>query len=147
MYLEKRGIKEKIEFALRNKLALPNHFLGFADKKYYLPTLAEFKNYIRIYQITVATNNPVHGTEGFDCDDYTYVLKGHVSIYNRSVAMKKHSWAVGIIWGDFSWVNEYHATNWVLTRHNGLYLYEPQKGVNGFFRFRECQGNVELVIL
>ncbi len=147
MYLQKLSIRDKIEYALRGKLAKPNHFLGFADEKFYLPTLTEFKKFIQIYQITVSPANPVKGTEGFDCDDFSYVCKGYVSIYNRNVVGKKHSWAVGIIWGDFTWVRSFHAVNWVLTRHNGLYLYEPQMGLNGFKRFRECKGGVELVLL
>jgi len=147
MYLEKETIKDKIEYALRRKMKESCHFMGFSDRKFYLPTLAEFKRYIRIYQITVSPHNPVKGTEGFDCDDFSFVCKGYVSIYNRQLAKKKHSWAVGIIWGNFSWVNEFHATNWVLTKHDGLFLFEPQMGERGLKRFRECKGNVELVLL
>jgi len=147
MYKAKTFIQEKLHFSLRGKMATSNHFLGFSDKKFYLPTLAEFKKFLQIYRITVSPNNPVQGTEGFDCDDFSFICKGYVSIYNRNVAFKKHSWAVGIIWGNFSWVNQFHAANWVLTRHNGLYLYEPQLGSNGFKRFRDCLGNVELVLL
>ena len=68
MYIEKGKIKDKIQYALRGKMKEPRHFMGFADRKFYLPTLAEFKRYIQIYQITVSPHNPVRGTEGFDCD-------------------------------------------------------------------------------
>ena len=71
--------------------------------------------------------------------------KGQVTIFNRNIALKSHSWAVGLIWGEFQWVNEFHVSNWIVTRDMGLFLVEPQNGK--LEKFSRCKGNVSLVIL
>jgi hypothetical protein len=147
MYKDSEIIKKACNNVLRNKWGQDYHPVGFSDSMYYLPTLNEFRKYIHYNRIAISPNNPITGTEGFDCDDYSFILKGHISIFNRDVAKKTHSWAVGIIWGNFRWVSNLHATNWVATRDKGLWLYEPQQYENGFYRFDKCLGNVKLILL
>lgn len=123
------------------------YYIGISDQQYYLPTLEEFRTYVYHNRINIAANNPIAGTEGFDCDDFSFILKGHVSLYNRQVTQKPHSWAVGIIWGMFSWTPESHATNFVITSDKKLLLYEPQQYMDGFYNPDKCLGNVKLIIL
>jgi hypothetical protein len=119
-----------------------------SDSTYYLPALNEFINYLQhSNRISISPDNPISGTEGFDCDDYAFIQKGHVNLFNRDVAKKTASWAVGIIWGKFSWVPGLHATNWIATSDKGLLLYEPQQYLNGIHGFDECLGDIRLMLL
>ena len=147
MYLDGKTIKTRLSKRVKNKWYENKQRIDFSDTEYYLPTLHEFKTYVHYNRITISPNNPIKGTEGFDCDDYAFILKGHVCIFNRNVAKKTHSWAVGIIWANFSWTPEGHATNWIVTRDRGLFLYEPQQYEKGFYRFDKCLGNVKLILL
>lgn len=146
MFLAKDKIQNSVSRALENKWMDENKkFIGFMDEFYYAPTRFEFEQYIYHNPIVVMPGDPIAGTEGFDCDDFAFVLKGNVSLFNRNSAHKPHSWAVGMIWGEFAWVKEYHVTNWIFTRDKGLFLVEPQNG--RLEDFSLCRGKVTLVIL
>lgn len=146
MYVDYDIIRTKVLNKLKTKWHSGENII-VTDKQYYVPTFNEFKTYIQYNKISISPTNPIQGGEGFDCDDYAFALKGHIGIFNKNVAKKNHSWAVGIILGHFAWINEYHAANWLLTRDHGLFLFEPQKYVDGFERFDKCIGSVKLVIL
>lgn len=71
--------------------------------------------------------------------------------YNKNVKLSSYSWAVGIIWGFFSWTNpnEKHCANFVITRERGIQLIEPQKIIinRPFYPIRNHVNNVELVVI
>ena len=117
----------------------------FADGRYYLPTLQEFSLFLQREKVQLLNRDPLRGTEGFDCDDFSFALKGKVALYNRNQSRKMHSWSMGIIWGRFSWINEDHACNWVMLRDGSLRLVEPQN--NRLYTFNHCTGKVQLILL
>ncbi|MFH0734565.1 MAG: lectin MOA-related protein [bacterium] len=146
MFVQKKEIGNKIIDATQNKWVDPtNKFIGFNDAKYYAPARQEIENYLYHNGIRLMPNDPLGNTEGFDCDDFAFALKGNIAIFNRNVARKPHSWAVGLIWGEFDWVPGPHVINWVFTRDNGLFLIEPQNGK--LENFGRCKGNISLVVL
>lgn len=145
--MDKTAIETLIKNNFNTKWQSRGYYIGISDNTFYLPTFQEFKTYVYHNRINISPYNPIAGTEGFDCDDFSFILKGHVSLYNRQVTQKKHSWAVGIIWGRFTWTNEYHATNFVITQDHGMLLYEPQQYMNGFHPLSDCTGDVELILL
>ncbi len=146
MFVTKDKISNEILNATQNKWVNPeNKFIGFNDELYYSPAKQEIENYLYYNRIIVAPNDPLGKTEGFDCDDFAFALKGNIAIFNRNTARQPHSWAVGLIWGEFEWVKGYHVINWVFTRDKGLFLIEPQNGK--LEDFRRCTGNISLIIL
>jgi hypothetical protein len=148
MFEIKENIESMIKNALSNKWAANKPcFLGFMDSAYYLPSYQAITNFLFRNPVNIHPSNPAFRTEGFDCDDYAFVLKGNACLYNRDVFKLRHGMAVGIIWGNFNWMphNEYHAANWVITSDSGMWLIEPQN--NQLFNFDQCLGNVQLVIL
>ena len=147
MYLKKEELREQVLAKLKGKWNAKGSFMTFSDNKFYMPSYEEFYNYIRANETVLAPKTELSKTEGFDCDDYSFLLKGHVGLYNREVAKKEHSWAVGIIWANFSWIKKFHAANLVATSDKGLMLFEPQYGINGFYDFFECRGKVQLVLV
>lgn len=147
MYLQKEELRAQILANLKGKWNTKSSFMTFSDNHYYVPTYKEFRNYIQANESVLISKTELSKTEGFDCDDYSFLLKGHMGLYNREVAKKEHSWAVGIIWANFSWIEKFHAANLLATSDKGLVLFEPQYGVNGFYEFSECTGNVNLLIV
>jgi hypothetical protein len=146
MYVNAEDIKNEILKKVSGKINPGYNFTGYSDQMYYKPTFVEFRDYVKYNKISISPSNPIARTEGFDCDDYSFLLKGHISVFNREIARKEHSWAVGIIWGEFTWMKGLHATNWIATRDSGLWLYEPQYYLDGFYPFDQCTGNVQLII-
>jgi len=147
MFETNKQLKSQLLDHLKGKWSATSSYMAFSDSKYYLPTLQEFADYIGANQDVLLKKTELSNSEGFDCDDYSFLLKGHIGLYNRDVAKKEHSWAVGIIWANFSWVKGFHAANLVATADNGFLLYELQYGPTGFFRFEECFGNVQLLVM
>lgn len=146
MYQSKEIIKNQFNTVLTNKWATnSSFFIGLSDELYYLPELEEFKKYIYKYPILLNPLDSINGTEGFDCDDFSFALKGNVALFNRNVAKKTHSWAVGIIWGNFDWMREFHACNCIVSSDMGIVLVEPQ--TSKIYNLSHCTGNVKLVIL
>jgi len=147
MYIHKEELRKLILENTKGKWSAKSSFMTFSDNNFYLPSYEEFCNYIRANESVLAPKTELSKTEGFDCDDYSFLLKGHVGLYNREVAKKEHSWAVGIIWANFSWIEKFHAANLLATSDKGLMLFEPQYGVNGFYQFTKCFGQICLLIV
>ena len=119
-------------------------FGGFADDQYYLPSLDEVKSFHE--------QNPIQHApelnEGFDCDDFSFVYKGMISLYGRNEIQQQGSLCVGIAWGHFAWRNEYHACNWFLDENFNVFWIEPQDEVDIAIKgLDECEGGLTLVLV
>lgn len=121
---------------------LNKYYVGFSDSQYYCPSPNEIELFVDQHPIGGAINLG----EGFDCDDYTFVFKGNLSLFTRDQLKLKSSICAGIAWGRFSWRNEYHAANWFMDRDSVLWWIEPQDGV--LYPINECvKGSLELLIV
>jgi hypothetical protein len=121
---------------------LTRYYAGFSDSSYYLPSLREMQAFISAHPIT----SSIYLGEGFDCDDYTFVFKGNMSLFTRDNLQLKHSVCVGIAWGYFTWRPEYHAVNWFLDNDGVLRWIEPQDG--NIYLLDQCQPKtLELLIV
>jgi len=116
-------------------------YAGFSDLKYYAPTAVEIR------QILAALNNPSPRGELFDCDDYAFALKAHVSHYARETEEFEASPCIGIAWARFSWIRRGkvdHACNWVLGSDIGFRWIEPQN--KSFHKANQCRGRLTLLL-
>jgi hypothetical protein len=121
---------------------LTRYYAGFSDVNYYLPSINEMKLFIDSHPIT----SNIYLGEGFDCDDYTFVFKGNMSLFTRDHLQLKASVCVGIAWGLFSWRPEYHAVNWFLDKDSVFWWIEPQDG--RIYPLDECKRkSLELLIV
>jgi hypothetical protein len=111
------------------------HYGGFSDNKFYLPTLEEISTYVTSPATTVKP--PESFTEAFDCDDFSFAFKGSLCLYTRDKINIPHSICFGIAWGRFTWLNEFHACNWVVTDDLVLRWIEPQ--TQKFFPLTACR--------
>lgn len=134
MYRALEDIRNQICGSLGDKL-VNNNFFG-SDLHYYCPSLYEVEEFANKTQVSVSPYNPIQGTAGFDCDDFAFVFKGFLNLYNRDYAHKEHSWAGAIIWGRFNWLQELHVTNLFVTSDYGILLWEPQ--TNTHYSLNEC---------
>ncbi len=113
-------------------------YWNFADEAYYLPANAEI--------IKIVKSNPVKkpkiDNESFDCDDYSFVLKGLICSHTRDFLRVEHSMCFGIAWGEFGWADGYHCCNWVLDSDENFRWVEPCDG-----SFHPIEGCRELKLL
>jgi len=111
------------------------------DGIYYLPTLDEVR------QLLAESNGDRRQwlAERFDCDDFAYVLKGEASVHAYDAGDLRYGLALGMVWGNFDWVNGYHAINWFVDNVGTLYLIEPQS--DAVYPASRCLGDIGLLLV
>ena len=115
--------------------------MKFADTRYYLMDSKATLNYLKRTRIRHRQDLG----EGFDCDDFAYVLKGRMCLYGRDKLNAQYSLCTGIAWGYFEWVpNKNHAVNWMIDESKQLYWIEPQNRT--IYHAGKCLGNLQLVL-
>jgi len=142
VYLEADSVKRIISKSTKGKWVKTNRkYIGFADSRYYLMDLNATRQYLKRIRIR---GRPDLG-EGFDCDDFAYVLKGRMCLYGRDKLNALYSLCTGIAWGYFEWVpNENHAVNWMIDKSKNLYWIEPQNRT--IYPAGKCIGNLQLLL-
>jgi len=111
------------------------------DAQFYLPTLSEVQQLLS----ASALDRRTWLAERFDCDDFSYVLKGEFSIHAYDAGDISYGFSTGIIWGNFSWVDGFHAVNLVVTNDQVLRLIEPQS--DAIFDADQCRDGVSLIVV
>lgn len=136
--LDASEITQLIVQALVGKLH-STYSLRLGDSGYYLPTVDE------VTQIITATQHERRTwiAERYDCDDFAYVLKAFVSSVAYVNSGLTYGLSCGIIWGKFSWVDEFHACNWIITSDRTFRLVEPQ--TDSLHPASDCIGSVTFV--
>lgn len=131
-------ITKLLEQALVGKLHT-SYSLRLGDSGYYLPTVDE------VTQILNATQQERRTwiADRYDCDDFAYVLKAFTSTVAYINSGLAYGLSCGIIWGKFSWVDEFHACNWILTSDRIFKLIEPQ--TDTLHPASDCLGSVTFV--
>lgn len=113
---------------------------GFSDSRYYLPDYTELQNML--------AQNPVFSSndlgEGFDCDDYSFVLKGSFSLYGKNIGLEA-SICLGIAWGLFNWRSEFHSCNWILLDNFTFWWVEPSN--KNLHEVHSCRGGLTLMLV
>lgn len=122
-----------------------HHYAGFSDSSYYLFNEQEVLLLLQEFR----QEPPEVLSEGFDCDDFTYVFKGRICQVNREKYQLEYSFGIGIAWGKFSWAYDgaqLHATNWFLDPVDGQVKWaEPQ--LNQIFPLNTCLPNSLTLLL
>ena len=134
------GVDAVVRAQLAGKIS-SSATIRYGDGTYYLPTLAEMRHLLSTSQ----SDRRRWTAERFDCDDFSYVLKGEAAVHSYDSADFRFGMCVGIIWGDFDWVNGYHAINWFIDSNRNLYLIEPQ--TDAIYAANRCEGNVSLIVV
>ncbi len=117
-------------------------YAGYSDTHFYLPTRQELADFLSQNPIQAANTS----NQSFDCDDYSFALKGRVSLFSRSQPDIKASLGLGIAWGMFAWVgNEFHACNWALDKDLRFLWIEPQNGKT--YTLDYCTGDIEFILV
>jgi hypothetical protein len=117
-------------------------YAGFADSRYVCPTMDEIR------QIMDTLELPEPGGELYDCDDFAYALKAHVSRTVRLSDTWTDPLAVGIAWARFVWIGRGrtdHACNWVLDAEGTFHWIEPQN--RRFYDLNQCRGWLNLLLV
>ena len=115
--------------------------IRFGDGSYYLPTLGEVQSILEESQL----NRRKWLAERFDCDDFAYVLKGEMSVHAYESNEFRFPLCVGIVWGNFDWVDGYHAVNWFIDSSGEIRFIEPQD--DKIFELSRCQGQISLLLV
>ena len=115
--------------------------MRYGDGTYYLPTMNEIQHLLAASQ----SDRRKWTAERFDCDDFSYVLKGEAAIHSYDSADFRFGLCLGIVWGNFDWVNGYHAINWFIDSRKKLYLIEPQ--TDAIYTADHCVGNISLIVV
>lgn len=117
-------------------------YAGFTDSQYYAPSRNELEQFLRDTPLQRVGNFG----EVFDCDDYTYVMKGAASLYARDFAKISFGLCIGIAWGNFSWKPDpFHACNWAVTDDGMLQWIEPQN--HSLHVLNACRGDLTLILI
>lgn len=119
----------------------PDPGIRFGDGSFYLPTLAE------VQQILVASQLDRRRwmEERFDCDDFAYVLKAEMSVHAYESSALRFGLCVGVVWGDFDWVQGFHAVNWFIDATRTLRFIEPQS--DEVYPLERCRGDISLLLV
>jgi hypothetical protein len=133
-------VQEIITTTLGSKIT-SDAVVRMGDVQYYLPTLNEVQQLLSESSL----DRRKWLEERFDCDDFSYVLKGEFSIHAYDSGDISYGFSDGIIWGNFSWVQGYHAVNLVVTNDQVLRLIEPQ--TDAIYEADQCQGSVGLIVV
>ena len=113
----------------------------FGDGSFYLPTLPEVREILEASRADRRT----WMAERFDCDDFAYVLKGEMSVHAYETPELRYGLCVGMVWGNFDWVQGYHAVNWFLGSDGVLRFIEPQS--DDIYEMDRCTGNISLFVV
>ncbi len=115
--------------------------IRFGDGSFYLPTLQEVQDILAASRL----DREKWLEERFDCDDFAYVLKAEMSVHAYQSAAMKFGLCVGMVWGNFDWVDGYHAVNWFVDKHSTLRFIEPQD--DGIHDLASCKGQISLLLV
>jgi hypothetical protein len=125
---------------LQGKLA-SDPGIRFGDGSFYLPTLAEVRAILDASRL----DRRAWMEERFDCDDFAYVLKAEMSVHAYDSGSLRYGLCVGMVWGNFSWVQGYHAVNWFIDHTQTLRFIEPQS--DALYDLQHCLGEVSLLLV
>lgn len=141
-YCKHSTVKKKLRKLTKNMwVSSTRKYSGFADDKLYLPTLNEVHTILGLLRLKPGKIV----NESFDCDDYSFALKGLVSLHARDYFDNlQHSCCIGIVWGDFMHNHSQHACNWVLDNEYNLHWIEPQEGEIKYFNY--CKGGIRIML-
>ena len=143
VYVDAKIVKQIISRSTRGKWVKTGtkKYMGFADTRYYLMDLQATRKYLK--RIHISHRQDLG--EGFDCDDFAYVLKGRMCLYGRDKLNVQHSLCIGIAWGYFKWVpNKNHAVNWMIDTSRKFHWIEPQDRT--IHPAEECEGSLQLIL-
>jgi len=88
--------------------------------------------------------------EMFDCDDFSYVLKGQVSLYGLESGLPAPL-TIGIVWAKFNWRDEFHVANWAIVDGDRVVWIEPQDLNStknwGLHDVTDCRGELAAILL
>jgi hypothetical protein len=118
----------------------PDPGIRYGDGSFYLPTVDEVKFILEASQLDRRT----WVAERFDCDDFSYVLKDEMSAHAYDTGALKFGLCVGMVWGNFEWVQGYHAVNWFIDSENTLHFIEPQ--TDQIYDTSKCRGGISLLL-
>lgn len=119
----------------------PDPGIRFGDGSFYLPTQAEVEQILS----ASALDRRQWLAERFDCDDFAYVLKGEMSVHTYETADLKFGLCVGMVWGNFDWVDGFHAVNWFIANDQVLRFIEPQSDT--VYDTTHCLGQISLLLV
>lgn len=115
--------------------------IRFGDGSFYLPTVKEVQHILKSSQL----DRRQWMEERFDCDDFAYVLKGEMSVHAYESNDLRFALCVGMVWGDFDWVQGYHAVNWFIASDREIRFIEPQS--DEIYDLTHCQGKISLLLV
>lgn len=118
-----------------------DNFIGFSDREYFLPSNDEIKDFIAFNDSKIVED---FIPDTFDCDDYSFTTRGNSSKYFNEKFSMTGSFALGIAWGVFGWINEFHATNWIVNENKEFFWYEPQG--HKLFQVNSCRKGLRLFL-
>lgn len=96
--------------------------IRLADQYYYLPTHDEIEFILEESKL----ERMEWLADRFDCDDFSFILKGEISSHAYRATQLTCGLCSGIVWGHFAWNKGYHAANWFLDAGEKLHFIEPQ---------------------
>ena len=121
-------------------------YAGFSDSQFYLPTRQEVDQFLSPSNENSVVEVPESIGEGFDCDDFAFVLKGKVCLYARDKLNLRASMCLGIAWARFDWIGDtLHSVNWVLYDSLEFAWIEPQD--LSIHNIHACRGELQLLIV
>lgn len=133
-------VKQRVQNVLKPYLSRTTT-VRFGDTKYYLPTHEEIK-----YILEQSYQHRKQWLEDrFDCDDFSYSLKGEMSMHAFTAPQFKAGFCVGIAWGNFKWVDGFHAINWFLDSNEEFNFIEPQG--DEIYPLTDCRGDIDLILV
>ena len=121
----------------------------FCDHMYTSPTRPELEAILQLASQAIPKGTSFQN-EIFDCDDFTFVLKGQISIYGL-LRNLSYGLAFGIAWAKYSWRGEFHAANFAIINGTELVWIEPQElSIEkqwGIRLLQECRGDLTTLVL
>ena len=120
-----------------------NNVVRLGDDAYYLPTLEEVEHILSTSAVDAADRKWV--ANKYDCDDFSYVLKGAFSTAAYLAEDRMYGFALGIIWADFKHITGYHAINVLVLNDESVMLIEPQG--NFIYPASNCSGKIGIIVI
>lgn len=121
----------------------------YSDYVYLSPSRLELAGILEAVSAAVPDHTR-YVDEIFDCDDFSFMLKGQASLYGLEHGLTAPL-AIGMAWGMFSWRGEFHAANWAVMDGSTLVWIEPQdldaRRGWGLHPVDDCRGTLTTLLL
>lgn len=115
-------------------------YIGISDELLVLPTREQVEEFLNFNRVHLNSSGQFS-----DCDKFSKLLVSQSVKWIDKDPEADVYWCFGTAWGEFSWMDGFHACNFFIDDQRNLWWVEPQD--NSIHHLSECTGNLTLMVV